>query len=290
MVTPAQALSALDALADTGAARRAADYHTAPSDSGRQYLGLTPAQIDAHVVGWRSDLSVDGRVALASALWDSNVHEAKVAAAKLLTQARMRPDANAWALICAWVPGLDVWALADLVTTAGQKRVMADPARIEDMEDWLESPNLWTRRAALQMLLPWAKMNNLKDAEYDIRETGLIWAEHLVPDREWFIQKAIADWIDTLAKHDAPRAVEFMDGPGLGLKGFARREAARRLPRIPLPEDDLPEDRLPADDLPEDDLPADDLPADDLPADDAPQADAPEADTPEPDAGSPKAD
>ncbi|NEX44631.1 DNA alkylation repair protein [Pseudotabrizicola algicola] len=236
-MTPYQALELLEAQADPARAAEAAAYHKAPEESGRRYLGLTPAQIDALVAEWRADLSVEGRVSLAEGLWNTNVHDARVAAAKLLTQARIRPDARAWTVICMWVEELDVWALADLVTTAGQKRVVAEPDRIGDLEPWVGSENLWARRAALQMLLPFAKMNNLKDREYDIRETGLIWAEHMVSDRNWFIQKAIADWIDTLAKHDPARAAEFMDGPGLGLKSFARKEAARRLPELPLGDD-----------------------------------------------------
>lgn len=232
-MTPYLALEALEALADANLAAEAAAYHKAP-DADRRYLGLTIAQIDALVADWRADLSVEGRVALADGLWNTHVHDARVAAAKLLTQARMRPDDGAWDVIRDWVPQLDVWALADLVTTAGQKRVMASPDRIADLEDWMESPNHWVRRAALMMLLPWAKMNNLKDADYDIRETGLVWAEHLVPDRNWFIQKAIADWLGALSKHDPARAAEFMDGPGLGLKSFARKEAARRLPLSPM--------------------------------------------------------
>ncbi|RGP37854.1 DNA alkylation repair protein [Pseudotabrizicola alkalilacus] len=236
-MTPYQALETLEALSDPAKAAEAAEYHKAPPEAERRYLGLSTAQIDEHVAQWRADLSVEGRVSLADGLWNTQVHDARVAAAKLLTQARLRPDDAAWALICDWVPQLDVWALADLVTIAGQKRLMADRDRIADLEDWVESPNHWVRRAALMMLLPWAKMNNLKDLDYDIRETGLIWAEHLVPDRNWFIQKAIADWLGALSKHDPARTAEFMDGPGLGLKTFARKEAARHLPDVPMTDD-----------------------------------------------------
>jgi 3-methyladenine DNA glycosylase AlkD len=229
-MTPYQALETLESLSDPARAAEALAYHKTP----RRYLGLLPAEIDAQVATWRADLSVEGRISLADGLWNTDVHDARVAAAKLLTQARMRPDEGAWHLVCDWVQQLDVWALADLVTTAGQKRVVANPERVADLEEWIESPNHWVRRAALMMLLPWAKMNNLKDADYDIRETGLIWAEHLVPDRNWFIQKAIADWLGALSKHDPARTAEFMDGPGLGLKTFARKEAARRLPDLPM--------------------------------------------------------
>ena len=236
-MTPYQALETLEALSDPAKAAEAAEYHKAPPEAERRYLGLSNAQIEEHVAQWRADLSVEGRVSLADGLWNTQVHDARVAAAKLLTQARLRPDDAAWALICDWVPQLDVWALADLVTIAGQKRLMADRDRIADLEDWVESPNHWVRRAALMILLPWAKMNNLKDLDYDIRETGLIWAEHLVPDRNWFIQKAIADWLGALSKHDPARTAEFMDGPGLGLKTFARKEAARHLPDVPMTDD-----------------------------------------------------
>lgn len=228
-MTPYQALEILESLADPAKAAEAAAYHKAPAGSERRYLGLSLAQIEEPVATWRADLSVEGRVSLAEGLWNTNVHEARVAAAKLLTQARLRPDARAWTVIRMWVPELDVWALADLVTVAGQKRVVADPSRVADLEEWVVSDNHWARRAGLMMLLPFAKMNNLKDVEYDIRETGLVWAEHLVPDRNWFIQKAIADWLGALSKHDPARAAEFMDGPGLGLKTFARKEAARLL-------------------------------------------------------------
>ena len=49
--------------------------------------------------------------------------EARLAAAKLLTQARIRPDQEAWDLIKSWVPDFDSWAIADHACMAGQRRV-----------------------------------------------------------------------------------------------------------------------------------------------------------------------
>jgi 3-methyladenine DNA glycosylase AlkD len=169
-------------------------------------------------------------VALAAGLWESDIHEARVAAAKLLTQARLRPDEAVWDLICGWTQGFDGWALADHATSAGQKRLVADPARIEVVAGWVSSPNLWTRRAALVITLPYAKMNFPKDQELAIRERALGWAADYVADRDWFIQKAVAWWVRDLSKHDALRARAFVEGPGAGLKSFARKEAGRFLP------------------------------------------------------------
>ena len=220
------ALARLEALADAARAAEMAAYHKA----ARRYLGATVPQVEELVAEWRADLTLEDRVALAAGLWESDIHEARVAAAKLLTQARLRPDEAVWDLICAWTQGFDGWALADHATSAGQKRLVADPARIEVVAGWVSSPNMWTRRAALVITLPYAKMNFPKDQELAIRERALGWAADYVADRDWFIQKAVAWWVRDLSKHDAGRARAFVEGPGAGLKSFARKEAGRFLP------------------------------------------------------------
>jgi len=181
------------------------------------------------VAEWRATLTLEDRVALAGALWDSGIHEAMVAAAKLLTQARIRPDEPVWDLIAGWVPGFEGWAVADHATSAAQKRLVAEPGRIETVAGWTVSENMWTRRAALVITLPYAKMNFPKEQELAIRERALGWAADYVTDRDWFIQKAVAWWVRDLSKHDAARARVFLDGPGAGLKSFARKEGARYL-------------------------------------------------------------
>lgn len=220
------ALARLEALADAARAAEMAAYHKV----ARRYLGATVPQVEELVAEWRAALTLEDRVALAAGLWESDIHEARVAAAKLLTQARLRPDEAVWDLICGWTQGFDGWALADHATSAGQKRLVADPARIEVVAGWVSSPNLWTRRAALVITLPYAKMNFPKDQELAIRECALGWAADYVADRDWFIQKAVAWWVRDLSKHDAGRARAFVEGPGAGLKAFARKEAGRFLP------------------------------------------------------------
>ena len=221
-----EALAALEALADPAKAAEMLAYHKAK----RRYLGVPVPQVEALVADWRAAATLDGRVALAAALWDSDIHEARVAAAKLLTQARIRPDDTAvWDLLCAWVPGFDGWALADHATIAAQKRLVADPSRLATVESWTTHPNMWTRRAALVITLPYAKMSNPKPADIAIRETALGWAEAYITDRDWFIQKAVAWWLRDLSKHDPDRSRAFLAAHGAGLKSFAQKEAARFL-------------------------------------------------------------
>jgi len=216
-------------LAELGDPQRAAEmqsYHKAK----RAYLGLANPQINDLTKTWRSTLDAPARVALASALWDTDIYEARLAAAKTLTQARIRPDDSAaWNLIVSWCPDFDSWAIADHACMAGQKRLVADPSRLGTVETWVTSDHVWTRRAALVSTLPWTKQNHPKPDDLDIRDRVLGWAEQLVPDRNWFIQKAIAWWLRELSKHDAPRTRAFIDTHGPQMKPFAAKEAMRHL-------------------------------------------------------------
>ncbi len=224
-MTPIKALAALEALADAAKAVDAAAYHKAD----RRYLGVAAPQIDALTKAWRAQCTVDERMDLAKGLWASNVHEARIAAAKLLTQARIRPDDQAWDLIQSWVPEFDAWAIADHVCIAGQKRLVADPSRLDAVEAWTMSDAMWTRRAALVMTLPWTKMNFPKEADIAIRERVLDWASSYVGDKDWFMQKVVAWWIRDLSKHDAVRAQGFLNEHGPYMKTWARKEAAKYL-------------------------------------------------------------
>ncbi|WP_295074933.1 DNA alkylation repair protein [Tabrizicola sp.] len=218
-------LDELQALADPTKAAEMQAYHKVP----RVYLGATVPQIEDLTDRWRAELTLDDRIALAADLWETNIHEARLAAAKLLTQARIRPDEAAWELITSWVPDFDGWALADHASIAGQKRLVADPSRLDAVETWVTSPHMWTRRAALVMTLPWTKQNFPKEQDLAIRARVLGWCATLATDRDWFIQKAVAWWVRDLSKHDAEAAREFLAAHGETLKPFARKEAARHM-------------------------------------------------------------
>jgi 3-methyladenine DNA glycosylase AlkD len=196
----------------------------------RIYLGVPVPVIEEMARDWRTQVTPDQRVALARGLWDSDIHEARVAAAKLLTQARIRPDDGpVWDLIADWAQGFDGWALADHASVAGGKRLVAEPARLEQVEGWTHAPNMWTRRAALVMTLPWTRLNHPKPAETAVRMRVLGWAAGYADDPEWFIQKAVGWWLRDLSKHAPDLTRAWMADHGARLKPFARREALRHL-------------------------------------------------------------
>jgi 3-methyladenine DNA glycosylase AlkD len=225
-VTADQALAQLEAKANPEKAAEMAGYHK----STRRFLGITVPQIDDLTDAWRADCTLEERLALADALWAADIHETRVAAAKLLTQARIRPDdEGAWALIQRWLPELDGWAIADHAMIAGQKRLVWLPERIETIESWTQSPDMWTRRAAMVITLPFAKQNHPKPAENAIRERVLGWAANYATDPDWFIQKSVGWWLRDLSKHDAGRVRLWLEEHGAKLKPFARKEAAKYL-------------------------------------------------------------
>lgn len=227
------ALSALSAKGSDAKAIEMRAYHKAD----RRYLGVANPEIDSCVKAWRAEMDVAQRVDLASELWKTDIHEARVAAAKLLTQARLRPDEDAWSLIASWVPDFNGWAIADHACIAGQKRLVSDPSRLDDVGKWIDSDHMWTRRAALVITLPWTKQNFPKPAETEARERVLGWAAKMVDDKEWFIQKAISWWLRDLSKHDALRVQDFLDEFGPRLKPFAQKEATRHMRdyTVPIP-------------------------------------------------------
>ena len=223
-MTPEEAISQLGADPQKAAEMQA--YHKID----RAYLGVANPVIDTKTKTWRADLTLEDRLTLASGLWDTNIHEGRIAAAKLLTQARIKPDDTAaWDLITSWVPSFDAWAIADHASIAGQKRLVADPTRLDTVATWTTSDHMWSRRAALVMTLPWAKQNSPKPHEEAARDRILGWAATYVTDPDWFIQKAIAWWLRDLSKRDQPRVTAFLTQHGDTMKAFARKEASKYL-------------------------------------------------------------
>ncbi len=218
-------LDQIKAHADPERAEQVAAYHKVD----RTYLGVPNPVLNDLTKGWRQELSIADRVSVADDLWKTNIHEARVAAAKLLTQARIKPDDSVWDLLQSWVPDFDAWAIADHACMAIQKRLSADPSRLDQVESWTTSDHMWTRRAALVATLPWTKQNHPKPEDLVHRDRVLGWAAGYVPDREWFIQKAVAWWLRELSKHDPERVMAFLKQHGDAMKPFARKEAGKYL-------------------------------------------------------------
>ncbi len=222
---PTNHLDQIKAYANAGKAEQMAAYHKADST----YLGVPNPVLNDLTKVWRRELDVSQRVDLAGKLWKTDIHEARLAAAKLLTQARIRPDEDVWSLLQTWLPTFDGWAVADHACMAMQKRLVAHPSRLDQVETWTKSDHMWTRRAALVATLPWTKQNHPKPEDLQRRDRILGWAAGYVSDKNWFIQKSVGWWLRDLSKHDPKRVRGFLEMHGLNMKAFARKEASKYL-------------------------------------------------------------
>lgn len=244
-----QELDRLRDLADPERAARASARHK----SGRETWGVPPAQIEALAAEWRGALDMEARLALARTLWDSDVHEARLTAARLLVQARMRPDDAAWALLLEWSVQIDGAEIGDAVMSAVARRLVADPARLDQIASWAGSRNPWLRRGLLMATLPWAKLSHPKPEDLEIREAMLERALRLSADRNGAVRQAALIWARDLAKHDAARVAQWHE---------ARAEMAQ--PETEAEDDQLPDDPAPGDG-PQDGPPPDDQSPDTAP-------------------------
>ncbi len=220
MTTPHSALEALTNSGNTDlAAKMARQYKI-----DRPYLGVSNPQIDTHYKEWRSNTDMSTRIAIAAYLWDSNIHEARIAAAKLLTQARINPDTAVWDEILRWVPDFDCTALTDHACGAVARRLPADLSRLDVVENWVSDTNVFVRRAALIATLPWAKMNHPSDADLITRERVLGWIATYTVDKGPSLQRAVALWLRSLSKHAKPRTIEFMEEYGPQMQAHTVKE------------------------------------------------------------------
>jgi 3-methyladenine DNA glycosylase AlkD len=219
-------LEQLQALANPEKATQMADYHKVD----RVYLGIPNAEVHELAREWRKTLSVAERVALAASLWDENIFESRLAAASLLTQARIHDDeALVWAELMRWVPIFDSWALADHACSAISRRLVAHPDRLDEVEAWTKDESMWVRRAALVSTLPWTKQNHPTAAEQAVRVRVLGWAAGYVADKNAFIQKAVSWWLRELSKHDDAPVRAFLEEYSPAMSAFARNDAKRHL-------------------------------------------------------------
>jgi 3-methyladenine DNA glycosylase AlkD len=211
------------ALRARGDAARA-EWEKAYQKSAWAHWGVSLPEMDAAIKGTLGDLTQDEALSLCRLLWREPVWDLKIVAGRIVARKSIEPDAEVWSFVTEHLGDFDGWAVADNLATGASRCLIADPRRLDSVEAWIESPHLWTQRAALVFTLPWAK------GERD-PERMLGWAARLADSREWFIQKAVGWWLRELSKRDSERVGRFVKEHRRKLTGVATREATKYLPR-----------------------------------------------------------
>lgn len=161
------------------------------------------AALSALAGEWRSFANPAALLELADALWANGSESECIVAAKLLTKSRMEQDAAIWATMCRWAEGIEAPGALPALATAGSRRVSAHPDRMAEIAHWVGARNRLTRAAALGFAQGLAKGRHPSPEIAAARQTGIGWATHLARDPAGPPRKAAADFLLTLAKHDA---------------------------------------------------------------------------------------
>ena len=190
--------------------------------SSWQHWGVALPKMDVAIREFPKDLPPQKLLALSSRLWGEPIWDLKIVAARILASDAMPVTEQLWKFVRTRVPDLDGWAVADNLASVGSRCLLSDPRRLDDVEPWITSQHLWTKRAALVFTLPWTRSGRAP-------ERMLGWASTLADDPQWFIQKAIGWWLRELSKRDPTRVRRFLREHSPKLKSVARREASKYL-------------------------------------------------------------
>lgn len=190
--------------------------------STREHWGVSVPQCDKLAKEFSKGLKENELIAMAEALWMTNLFDPMICASKILSLSSIKPSSLLWNTIKNFLKNIDGWALEDSLAHAAWKCLLADAELLDDLENWNRHPSFWMRRATLVYTLPFAKPG--KDPE-----RMLSWASSYATDSEWFIHKAIGWWLRVLGKHNPDRVLIFLKAHWPQLKAVARKEATRKL-------------------------------------------------------------
>jgi len=200
-MTPQDAMSALNAAAEPA---RAADLATRFGDG--DYLGVAPAALEEMARDWRQAVAFPERLDLARALWATGVFDAQLMAAKLLTQARIKDDAEIWTQICDWLEQAATWPIIDALSAAGGRRIAVDLSKMDKVHALVQSERGLDRRAALMLSMPLAKLAHPTDTEKLAIDDVLFWLTYALQDADKDVSRTAETWLKSLGKHDVKRA------------------------------------------------------------------------------------
>lgn len=171
------------------------------------------------------DLDHDGLVALADALFSSEWFDVRSVGGVLLERKRklLGPDDLPWLL--ELVRRCRCWAHVDaLATNVVGAIVGANPTTLRKLPAWARDDDLWVRRTALL-----SQERALARGAGDFELFARI-ATPMLPEKEFFIRKAIGWVLRSTSKKRPEQVFEFLKEHRDAVSGLTLREGAKYLP------------------------------------------------------------
>ncbi len=164
-------------------------------------------------------------VALVRSAWRRPVYEVRSVAVEIL-DARSELLTTADLELLEWMlRRAGTWAHVDAIAPAIVGALLArDRAVLRTLARWRGDPDFWLRRSALLALMPSLIRENTHWRRF-ARD-----AAALLPEREFFVRKAIGWVLREVSKRDPDTVTAFVDAHLDAMSGVTFREAVRRLP------------------------------------------------------------
>jgi 3-methyladenine DNA glycosylase AlkD len=200
--------------------------------SDLSFYGATVGQIRAGAMrGARAGAAARGRVdrpeavRLVTALWDSPVHEHRMAAIDLLRIWHDRLEPADLPMLEHMLRTSRTWAYVDSLAAEVVGPLVARHGELgAELDRWAADADFWIRRSAMLALLA-----PLRAGGGDL-ERFLRYADAMLAEKEFFIRKAIGWVLREVGKKRPEPVVEFL-APRLGrVAGLTLREAVKYLP------------------------------------------------------------
>jgi|SRR5208283_4729628 len=162
---------------------------------------------------------------LGQRLWDSEYHQEKTLAIKLLEQYSEYLDYDSMPMLERMLSESTGWDHVDGIANHLVDAVLRKDRRtFEFLKKWSKSENFWMRRAALisQILL-------FREGKGD-RMLFFSFAERMIEEKEFFIRKAIGWTLRDMSKAEPDAVFDFLMKVKDRASGLTLREGSKRLP------------------------------------------------------------
>lgn len=192
------------------------------------FYGVSYWDLDSLVKDFRKKnptLEKDRLFKLVNKLWQSNYHEEKTLAIKLLESYSSYLSLKDMNLIEEMLEASLGWDHVDEISCHLVSAILAKNKKaFEYLKRWSVSDNFWMRRASMiSQILLFRDGRGDKELFFDI-------AQKLLTEKEFFIRKAIGWTLREMSKNDPDSVSKFLRKYKDRMSGLTLREGSRRLP------------------------------------------------------------
>jgi 3-methyladenine DNA glycosylase AlkD len=137
---------------------------------------------------------VEKVVTIAETCWEQGSREHCVVAILMLAGLKQLEPTRRWELGLNFLAEVEDWETCDQLCMGllGQA-VVEDPQYMDDLEGWVEDPNLWVRRAALASTVVLRRSRAEPEIKAALNKRTLEICQRLLDDPEHYVRKAV-DW------------------------------------------------------------------------------------------------